>query len=480
MRRALDPRPESRYRSAEQFADALRDWARCRRQLRDAWLTEEPSDEKDENAWPDYVELGWLLLMQPTRLYRRLRARGIDKPGDSMLKQWIASGPARGERREYVRRMLVLVCLVAPVLALSVAMIMITIKHWQHVKIQHMDTLQAVLILVATGVLTSTVFGLFRGPAWCASWGIAWGVGSGLLADNVEIVSMSVFGVTENFDAVIDGVFVGMAVGISGGVCRSVGTRLAKGEPENMMLGVLIGMAGSIAFGVVFGLLASLLRPLLTDESSLAGVIAGVTAAAALGLTALIVVYRLPVYPLEAIWSTGLYWTQRLFGISTLHLTPALHHEISYFRQPFLASHVLLADETDPELAARVLRACDDNPGQRQLAQQIRARLFCEKVETLVCDHRFEELAHWLTAISESNDLPGLEVLRDAARCLAATAAPLTDERQQESLRQAERHLDRVNRQLEDEQSEWASALRASLEGWREAVEHFQRESRSA
>jgi hypothetical protein len=160
----------------------------------------------------------------------------------------------------------------------------------------------------------------------------------------------------------------------------------------------------------------------------------------------------------------------------TLHLTPVLHHEISSFRYPFLASHLLLADETDPQLVGVVLRACSDSPVQRQLAQEVRARLFCEKVELLVRARRFEELAHWLSVIAESHTLSGLDALRDAARCLAALDAPEAREHRSDRLLQAERHLDRLKAQLADDLSEWAAELRVLLASWVEVVQRLQRD----
>ena len=104
------------------------------------------------------------------------------------------------------------------------------------------------------------------------------------------------------------------------------------------------------------------------------------------------------------------------------------------------------------------------------MAQVVRAQLFCDEMQWLLNENRFEQLAHWLTPIAESNRLAGLDALRDAARCLAAVVAPVAPERQRESLGDAKRHLARLQAQLTDDHSVWANELRASLPAWQQVA----------
>src|SRR5262249_17970168 len=160
-------------------------------------------------------------------------------------------------------------------------------------------------------------------------------------------------------------------------------------------------------------------------------------------------IFRLPLYPLEALWQCVLYIIQRLWHIPTLHLAPVLHHDLSYLPHPCLVRHIVLTAATDPGLARKVVDACALVPGQRRLGREPLAQLQAHELETLAREHRFapvvELQGEWLPGVEGAEPL--LLALREAARYLAAAVSTSFPYHRLQHLDRAEKALNALQNQ---------------------------------
>lgn len=161
-------------------------------------------------------------------------------------------------------------------------------------------------------------------------------------------------------------------------------TRLARG--------VAVGVAGGVAFGM------------------------------AVGVTTILTVFRLPLYPFEALLQGYLYLSSRPSPQRTLAKVPVLFHDLSYLPHPFLARHIVAAADQAPELAARVMQACRIAPGQRRAGRSALAELQARELKEMALDGRFDKALNlegrWLPGLDTDSSL--LRGLAEAARFIAA------------------------------------------------------------
>jgi hypothetical protein len=412
---------------------------------------------------PGYWELLWMLFMQPVTLHRRLKACGIGKPDGLIWRLWWAPEPQRTICRAYVRRMVLILSTITPLSAVLVAVSASRIG------------MPCNIAFVAVSAVSSVVLGIVAGAARGVARGVAVGITLGALGGlSNPFASAATF---ELF-LVTFGMFAGVSAGVPGrvanGVVSSVTARAANG----------------VALAMVFGALAGVLRGVSTSSGDAVGM--GISVGLAIGVPLIISVFRLHLYPIEVLGSACLWTSERFFSIPTLHLTPVLHHDLSYVPHPFLLRHILLGADRSPELANRVLEACTIAPGQRRIGQAALVQLQARELKASARNRRFARIvnlradqtldrgasAHsWLPGVEGA--APALLAFRNIARYLAAAANATVPHHRLKHLRGANQALMALQNQLIADDSVLGRSLLPILPTWKKITRAMRKKARS-
>ncbi len=392
-------------------------------------------------ALPGFWRFAWMFFMQPVSLHRRLKACGIEQPDISGWTYWRKRrvlGPAYAG---YFARLAFVLSL--PVLAVSIL--------WPAELALGLGLPMAKVALnVASGVAV----------------GVAVGVAAGVAAGVALSVAVGVAG----------GVALSVAVGVAGGVAASVAGGVAVGVAAGVAFGVAGGVAVGVAAGVAFGVAVGVAFGVA------GGVAAGVAAGVAGGVAILLSYPRLPIYPLEALVALGLFLTRSRHPARTLRLTPVLFHDLSYLPHPFLARHIVEAADADPDLATRVLAACQIAPGQRRAGARALAELQARELAALARQHRFQAgvdlQGRWLPGKDADSHL--LRALSEAARFLAAAQGSASPYLARQHLDAAERRLAGIGNLLLGSREPLARFVPDTLVAWRTVLAEMRAEYQRA
>ena len=386
--------------------------------------------------------------MQPITLYHRLQACGIANPNATFLALWFAQDANRLIKRQYVRYLLKLLFFIMPIVTVITALLVLDICIYLLPE-EYVINFERWAEGVAYGVVGGMAVGVVEGVAFGVEEGVAGGV---------------VYGVTFGLAFSLVG---GVAVGMAGGVAVALAVSVAFGLAGSVMaVSVARGVAGSVADGVVGGVIVGVVVSVAVGV--VGGVAVGVAVGVVISLCLLIFFFRLPLYPLEAIGQIFFYFKQKAFGQMTLHRVPVLYHELSYLPHPWLASHILLNAEPDPQLVKQVIAACRIAPGQRRAGEWALAQLQAQEVVQNLQRRRFEQLVElqgeWLAGV-EGAAAP-LLTIRELARYLQAAHATTLPDHGWQHLQRAQQHYQALKNQLVTDHSPLADALQASLPIW--------------
>jgi hypothetical protein len=395
----------------------------------------------DPKGIPGTLELLWMLFMQPVSLNERLKACGLEELSASAWKLWRTKGPAREASRRYVARLAILLLLVIPVLNVGIAGTLLlsgfTVT-WLGVGLS-VGMAMGLVIFLTRAVGESVVLALTVASA--ATMGAILTEFEGTIEVPTWFKDFGIFGV----GAMLGFMSAALSDGVQKGVMPGKGT-------------VIMSVVAVALFGVIGAALGGM-----------SGSVIG-------GTAVLLVISRLPIYPLEAFISLIAYVAQRCLATNTLRFTPVLRHELSLLPYPFLASHLLLAAESEPALVRRVLDACAIAPGQRRIGRNVLATLQARELDACARVRRFTLLADPELGTSDNPPLrwlPSLEAadplhlsFREAARYLAAADSSLSHHRLDHVYR-AEAQLQALNNDLLSSRSPLARALRPTLQTWR-------------
>ncbi len=378
-----------------------------------------------EARLPGYLRFMWMFFMQPVSLHHRLKACGIEEPGAPGWRLWRDLRAKHELRRVYFRRLIATLALMPPTaVALALFLRSLAIE----------VTWGGVAYGVAFGMAISGI-GLAFGVAFGVAYGVALGV-SFSMAYGVAFGKVS-------------GAGYGAAFGAGFGVAVGVDQGTTKGAAASVFYGVAIGVFSGVAVGVFYGVFSGLAE----------GMAYGVATGVAFPLTYL----RFPLYPVEALHQTLLYWRQKLFGILNLDTSPVLWHELSYLPLPFLARHIEITAEHDPQLARRALAACEIAPGQRRLGRLALTRIQGRELERIGREGRFRALVDgetkWLPPDASAN--VETVALRQVARYALAAASAQTPGQRLDHLRRAQKDLDGIEVTLLERRSSRRSVLAA-------------------
>ncbi len=283
---------------------------------------------------PGLLTLLLLLLFRPVDLHYRLRAAGIALPGARLATLNHAASEGHRATALYVRRMLLLLLVAAPVATELLGLALMSAG----LPLERGWVLSALFCSVA-GLLVAQVLGLSAGVLLGSLSGLATLLG--LHATKADAFGPSLSGAA--------GVVVGMCLGaVVGLACGSI-------------TGISIGRGPTVA-RVQMAAIVTGLMPMVVWSGTTNASYAGAVAASAL-VAFLISAFRLPLYAVEVLASALAYAVERWTGRPTLGWVPVRHHNLSYLPHPFLGRHLALAVRSRPAEVLAVADACLRSPG---------------------------------------------------------------------------------------------------------------------
>ena len=391
---------------------------------------------------PGVIGLGWWMLMKPVRLHRRLKALGVE-PNARPWVPWDQGGVARA----YLLRMVALLVLgnLVPLLVFyPLVLLGMQVDWWR------------VVVGVAFGLAVGVTGGAIGGVAGGAAGGVAVGLAMAVTVGIAFGASTPLFDRVEKGLAVCTAFTVALTV-----VSRSV-YGVALGVPVVVARGVSICLAVG-AGAATWVAMASAMRVGVAPAATV-GLAGGVFVALAFSLQ----FFRLPLTVLEIPTQFLLYGFARS-GRASLHLVPVLHHDLSYIPHPFLADHILLGADQQPDIAREVLEACAIAPGQRKAGQRALARLQARSLQRLATNQEWASLSElsgpWLPGVEGAS--PALLSFREVARYAAAASAHTNPRHQLQQLDQARLRLTSAENALLGASALESTALIPVLARWR-------------
>jgi len=432
---------------------------------------------------PGIFKLLWMFLMQPVTLHHHLKACGIDDPDAPIWRLWWAK-ENRTITRRYARQILILVFITMPTgsffLSLAVNDVFILLRFSINFEAWGFGLVFALISALAFGMGLTFVFGTASGTVFSLYFGIGFSVALSAvfgLVLGIPVPDISYLHSVDGklMDAIMAESVIAMtilmfAIFLSALVfCLTlcIAFCAALGWNKSVAFCLVVAAVFGVLVGAIFG---------LTDVFF--GVATGIAVAAAF----IIIIFRIPLYLLEALAQIFLYMKQNALNVSTLGSVPVLYHELSYLPHPFLARHILLNAETDPALVRRVLDACAIAPGQRRAGQFALAHLQARELEKQIRQHQFGEIlelkGQWLPG------LPGVDgaassllALREVARYLNSAEKSEILHQSLQHLTQAETSLNSVKNKLLSDKSYLSHALRGTLPTWENVIADMRREA---
>lgn len=209
------------------------------------------------------------------------------------------------------------------------------------------------------------------------------------------------------------------------------------------------------------------------------GVAVGVAFGVAFCVTFIPFFFRLPLYPLEWVLQLVGYLRQNHFNTPTLRFMPVFYHELSYLPHPFLAQHIILAAETEPDLAREAIKACGYSPGQRRAGETALAHLQAQELAQLARQHQFKQLldlkGEWLPSLQGA--AAPLQTISKMAGYLQAAKTTTIAYQRQPHLKNAQQQLNALNNQLLTETSPLARALTTTLPTWEQLLNQLRQQA---
>jgi hypothetical protein len=131
-----------------------------------------PAIEEDVPEVPEVGRLTWMLFFEPVTLFHILAEAGVVAPGGALLALWPRAGSAA---RTYIRRMLLVLGVVGPLIALSLAVVVGMVA----------------MPLPRSQVLGVLASGLLSGALWAAAGSITFGAATAFAIPLVGVVAIA-------------------------------------------------------------------------------------------------------------------------------------------------------------------------------------------------------------------------------------------------------------------------------------------------
>lgn len=395
---------------------------------------------------PGYWHFAWMIFMQPMTLHHRLMACGIDKPDISGWTYWRQRHSHNHAYGDYLARLCFLLSL--PILGILL------------------------LLGLLSGVtgLQLLLGGTIEIGLWLGNWGFS--------ATNGPALGMIFAGVML---CVMFGVVLRALLGVALGVMFGAVIVWVLGKFTCMML-FAVALGGVDYASIHTSSVGMDGVPLVLVLASAFGSMFALSGEASVGLVRTFTLFRLPIFPLEALIAGGLFLLRGRCPVSSLRYAPVLFHELSFLPYPFLARHIVEAAEMDPGLAARVLAACRITPGQRRVGERALAELQARELRSLGKKRQFQAAlglrGRWLPG--SDTDSPLLRTLSEAARFLTAAQGSTSPYLARQHLESARQQLATIDNLLQTSREPLARFLPETIRTWRGMLADLQAENQRA
>lgn len=343
---------------------------------------------RDHAEVPGLLRLLWMLLMQPLELRRRLHSLDINEADAPGWKLW----DGNPMQQVYLRRMIAL--------TISTSLTLIFISAFLLKSESHISITDTLILGNTFGVLIGLILCLLSSPAIGFIWSFFWSTFTVVIANisSYELITSSM----PSYAAF--GIVLGCVLGIS----------------SNLANCFFLGKAISFTRGLIASVLVSLIPFLansFTELQSAPDVNSLVQISILTGITFLISIFRLPIFPIEALLQIFLFIIQRTLSIQTIFIIPLLYHDLCYFPYPALARHLKISAEKNEFLVRKILRICKYSPGQSGNGRLTYSQLQATELSELGKQKRFSEAAllygKWLPGRESKNTI--LIALKNAA-----------------------------------------------------------------
>jgi hypothetical protein len=249
-----------------------------------------------------------------------------------------------------------------------------------------------VVLGVASGVVFGVTFNVAAGAAAGVAIGVIGGVGSGVAG-----------GVAAG---VVSGVASGVVGGVSSGTASGLVSGVASGTASvrvNMALNMALGAAAGAAVGVVGGV----------ADGVADGMAVGVVYGVAWGVASTLVIFRVPFYFSEALWTFGSSAIVRAFPAVSRRFAPALpflHHDLIHFPLPGLHSFLVRLADQDAVLAQSLI-----GEASTTIAQQTPARRALAELQSKSLDRAARDCTWARAAVLDLPFLPRPDYVSDTS-----------------------------------------------------------------
>lgn len=424
---------------------------------------------------PNFSTFLWLFFMQPVKLYQALRKDGIDQPDAPIFYLWCYHNQLCEIQRYYVIQLIKISLIIIPIFSFYGVIF-----------------LSKNIILYQPLNLNNIVFGVLAGILIGGLIGLLVGVINGMTSSLIASILISfVVALSEHkqpspfmvlFGNVESIIFIAGFMGSIWGFIDSITFTLSNGYVREKST-ILITLLHTLWISAIFaGAMTFHKHNLQIDFNPVLTIfLMNYFAFLIPFLSIFTITYlRLPFYILESIWQILIYYRQLFTGIETLHLSPVLYHNLSYFPYPYLVKHCLLSKETDPVLLKKILEMSALAPGQKLNFQMILAHLQINEINQLIKKRNFKKLSEldgeWLSISTQTISSP-LLMIKDMGRYLqAATNVVFTYHRLQ-NLKDAEKILKNLEIELHDNNSPLGKMMNAQLVNWKNWLELWREET---
>jgi uncharacterized protein len=316
---------------------------------------------------PGVWRLGWLVLMQPIKLHGKFKSWGLGE-NPRLARLW---------PRVKARDPVVLALLRGWAVWLFVIMPILSVVR-----------LAAVWAFsTAFGVPFSWPLTVVYGVTCYVAVAMALGVAGGIalaIADGVA-------------DLVVVGVAGAMALAIAGGVAAVAASALVLGTARFVAgcvtFGVAVGVEQSVVKGMAFSGAGVVTFCLMAGMSGLVvGALLGVAVGVAVGVVTLLVLFRLPLWPVEAFRTLLLSQRARQqpgFVVRLSQRLPFRHHDLLALPLPGLRSFLFQLAEADVTVGKAVIAEAAASAGQKRPARLTLVELQARDLEKAVIGRLF-------------------------------------------------------------------------------------------
>jgi uncharacterized protein len=397
-----------------------------------------------------------MLLMQPVRLRRLFDAWGLER--DPSLWRLRERLRARDPRvMALVGRLSVLLFVGMPIAAFAIAGLL----HAGGVSIEWSFVAFIVALIVAVGVTGGVAFGVAVSVAVGVTGGVALGVALGVVEG----------GAAGGMVSLMAGVMAAsvMAGIVSGSVAGAVVSGVVRKITVAMAVIVVLGAAGGVAGGVAFGVLVDVTSAV---EVGMAG-----------AMTSILILFRIPFFVAEALWTWGTSLAVRAHPSLATGLArwlPFRHHDLIYLPLPGLRPFLIDLADQNPTLAQALLDEAAESVAQKTPARHALIELQARSLERAARERRWAAAgAFALPFLPSPEDLlesSPLTRFRAAAQDLHAASLTSDHLRRRNALERAaaklqgfrttmvgKAHLDELEQRLQSTTPLWLDLLDDAL-----------------